>query len=194
MIGTIGMNGSGKDTVIKYISKNYGIPILTISDLVRQADSTGKFEPTRDNLTRVAFDRIRKYGPDYFPRKVIRIIKKKRWDTVGIAGIRSHADVETFRKRFGDDFILIFVDVPDARTRFQRVRNRAEPRDPKTFDEFLRQDKKEEENFQLSEVTREAKYTLRNDKDLNALFAQIDKLMANVLGHGPKLSRSHGET
>jgi len=182
VIGTIGMNGAGKNTVIGYISRNYGIPVITISDLIGKAAATDGIEPTRENLTQVALDHIRKYGRDYFPREVIRIIEQNQWETTGVAGIRSYTDVETFRKRFGEDFTLVHVDVPDLLIRFQRVKNRGEPKDPKTFDEFLEQDKTEEENFQLSKVIKEAEYTLRNDKDIEALFAQIDKLLAKILG------------
>lgn len=191
VIGTIGMNGSGKDTVIRHISKKYGIPVITIGDLVRQAAARCKLEPTRENLTRVAFDHMRKYGIDYFPREVLRIIEQNRWEAVGVAGIRSHTDVETFRKRFGRDFILLFVDVTDPFVRFQRIQNRGESRDPKTLDEFLEQDKKEEENFHLSRVTREAGYTLKNDKGIKVLFAQVDKLMVRILGCSAKTSCSY---
>lgn len=189
VIGTIGMNGAGKNTVIGYISGKYGFHIITISDLVRRAAAIGGLEPTRENLMQVALDQIRKYGPDHFPREVIRTIERKQWDKVGVAGIRSFTDVETFRKRFADDFILVFVDVHDAFTRFQRTRNRGEPRDPKTFDEFIEQDKKEEESFQISEVAKEADYTIENDKDISVLFAQVDKIMAKIFSCNFKPSR-----
>jgi dephospho-CoA kinase len=180
VIGTIGMNGAGKNTVIEYISRKYGFTTITISDLIRKAAAMCELEPTRENLTQVALDQIRKYGPDYFPGEVIKIIERNRWDKVGVAGIRSFTDVQTFRKRFADGFILVFVDTPSALTRFKRIRNRLEPRDPETFGEFIEQDKKEEDNFQISKVAKEANYTLKNDKSISVLFAQIDKLIDDV--------------
>lgn len=182
VIGAIGLNGSGKDTVIAYVSKEYGISMITISDLVRKIASEEKLEPTRENLTKISLDRISKFGPDYFPKEVVKMIERNKWNAVGIAGIRSYTDVETFRKRFGRDFILIFVDVTDPATRFRRIRNRGEPRDPKTLDEFLKQDRAEENNFKLSKAVKEANYVLNNDKDIDSLSKQINNLVPKILG------------
>lgn len=83
VIGAIGLNGSGKDTIISYISKKLEIPMITISDIVRKIALARNIEPTRENLTRISLEHIGKYGSDYFPKEVIRIIDPKKWDVVG---------------------------------------------------------------------------------------------------------------
>jgi dephospho-CoA kinase len=181
VIGTVGLIGSGKDTVISYVSKEFGIPMITISDLVKKIALEQKLEPTRENLTKLSLDCIKKYGRDFFPMEVVKIIEKNRWNVVGVAGIRSFTDVETFRKRFGEEFSLIFVDVPDANIRFERIRKRGEPRDPKSLDEFLEQDKEDEKNFKLSHAIKEADYVVRNDKDVDSLGREIDEIMPRIL-------------
>lgn len=182
VIGAIGLNGSGKDTVVSYISKRFSIPMITISDVIRKIASERKIEPTRENLTRISLEHTRKYGPDYFPKEVIRMIDQNKWDVVGVAGIRSLVDVETFRKRFGRGFVLIFVEVSDPAIRFERIRNRGEPRDPKNFEQFMKQDEEEERNFKLSVAIKEANYVVNNDGDIDSLINKIENLIPNIVG------------
>ena len=88
VFGTVGLNGSGKGAVASIISRELGIPKLTIGDVSRNIAAADNMEPTRENLTRISLDYRRKYGPDYFPREVIRTIEANNWDFVSVAGIR----------------------------------------------------------------------------------------------------------
>jgi dephospho-CoA kinase len=88
VFGTVGLNGSGKDAVASIISRELGIPKLTIGDIARNIAAANDIEPTRENLTRISLDYGRKYGPDYFPKEVIRTIEVNSWDFVSVAGIR----------------------------------------------------------------------------------------------------------
>jgi dephospho-CoA kinase len=180
VVGTVGLNGSGKDTVISIISKELGIPMITIGDIARQIAATKNIAPTRENLTKISLDYRRKNGSDYFPKEVIRTIEKNNWDFVGVAGIRSIVDVDTFRKRFGNDFILIFVDASDQAVRFERIAKRGEPRDPKTFEQFLKQDSEEEKNFKLNAAIKEANYVIKNDGDIDSLINETRKLITQI--------------
>jgi cytidylate kinase len=53
VFGTVGLNGSGKDAVASIISKELGIPKLTIGDIARKIAATNNMEPTRENLTEI---------------------------------------------------------------------------------------------------------------------------------------------
>jgi len=181
LIGTIGLNGSGKDTVISYLSEKFCIRMKTISSIVRKIALDRNIKPTRENLMQIALEHMRKYGPDYFPKEVIRIIDENKWDLVGIAGIRSLFDVETFRKRYGRSFVLIFVEVTDPRIRFERIRNRGETRDPETFEQFMKQDDEEERNFKLSAAIKEADYVINNDADIDSLISKIENLIPEII-------------
>jgi dephospho-CoA kinase len=180
VIGTVGLNGSGKDTVSSIISEELGIPKLTIGDVARKIAAANNMEPTRENLTRISLDHRRKYGLDYFPREVVRTIEMNDWDFVSVAGIRSKVDVDTFRKRFGSDFILIFVDVSNPAVRFKRIAKRGEPRDPKTFEQFLKQDAEEEKNFKLNAAIKEANYVIKNNGDIDLLINETRKLITRI--------------
>ncbi len=182
VIGTIGLNGSGKDTVISHISKEFGIPTITISDIVRKIAASRSIEPTRENLTKISLEHIGKYGADYFPKEAIRIIEGNKWKTVGVAGIRSLTDVQTFKAKYGRNFVLIHVEISDPAIRFERIRTRGEPRDPKTLEQFLKQDAEEEKNFKLSTAIKMADYVVNNDGDLNSLVSKIEELIPKIEG------------
>ena len=185
VIGTVGLNGAGKDTVASIISKELGIPRLTIGDVARKIAATQNVEPTRENLTKISLDCRRKYGLDYFPKEVIRTIEANNWGFVSVAGIRSKVDVDTFRKRFGSDFILIFVEVSNPAVRFERIAKRGEPRDPKTFAQFLKQDSEEEKNFKLNAAIKEANYVIKNDRDIDSLINETRKLITQITRRSP---------
>ena len=180
VIGAIGLNGSGKDTIISYISKKLEIPMITISDIVRKIALARNIEPTRENLTRISLEHIGKYGSDYFPKETIRMIDQKKWDAVGVAGIRSLVDVQVFKKKYGQSFVLILVEVSDPATRFERVRNRGEPRDPRNFEQFAKQDEEEEKNFKLNAAIQEADYVVNNDGDIDSLINKIENLIPKI--------------
>ena len=180
VIGAIGLNGSGKDTITSYISKKLEIPMITISDIVRKIALARNIELTRENLTRISLEHIGKYGSDYFPKETIRIIDQKKWDVVGVAGIRSLVDVQVFKKKYGQSFVLIFVEVSDPATRFERVRNRGEPRDPRNFEQFAKQDEEEEKNFKLNAAIQEADYVVNNDGDIDSLINKIENLIPKI--------------
>jgi dephospho-CoA kinase len=186
VFGTVGLNGSGKDAVASIISRELGIPKLTIGDVARNIAAANNIEPTRENLTRISLDYRRKCGPDYFPKEVIRTIEVNNWDFVSVAGVRSYVDVDTFRKRFGNDFILIFVDVSNPAVRFERIAKRGEPRDPKTFNEFLKQDAEEEKNFKLNAAIKEADYVIKNDGDIDLLINETRKLITRITKSSPQ--------
>jgi dephospho-CoA kinase len=88
VFGTVGLNGSGKDAVASIISRELGIPKLTIGDVARNIAAANNMQPTRKNLTKISLDYRRKYGPDYFPKEVVRTIEVNSWDFVSVAGIR----------------------------------------------------------------------------------------------------------
>jgi len=176
VFGTIGLNGSGKDTVIEYISSFYGVPMLSIGDLVREIAMEKQILPTRENLTMIATDRIAKFGAKYFPSKAIERIERNRWEVVGVAGIRTYDDVRVFKRKYGDDFLLIFVNAPLS-LRYEWLIRRGQARDPRSYDEFVEQDRKEEQNFSLSRAIKMADVKIENNLGLEHLYRQVDRLL-----------------
>jgi dephospho-CoA kinase len=175
VLGVVGLNGSGKDEVVRYLHQSHGVPTLSLGDMVRQIALERGVNPTRSNLHRLSQEYFAERGRDYFARKAILAIDDHDWDLVGITGIRTPTDVKTMREHFGNHFVLAHVAVSDSKKRYERVRERGEARDPQSYSEFLQQDAKEEEIFHLSETAREADIVLDNDQSVIKLHSQIDR-------------------
>ena len=181
IIGCVGLIGSGKDTVIEHISKQYGFEKISVGDLVRNVASKKNIIPTRDNLHKISMEYTEKHGVDYFIRQVVGRIRNENLDRVTINGIRSPADVSILRSQFGENFTLILIKTSDPKRRFERLKKRNELRDPKTWKEFIRQERKEEEIYSLGETCRLADYTIVNDSELSDLIKEIDRILQRIL-------------
>lgn len=175
VIGVVGRNGSGKDSLIKYLARAHNIPALSIGDVVRQIAEQQGLPTTRENLHEISQKLMKQAGPDVFTRQVVRQIEQHDWRAVAVGGIRTPDDVKLFRARFGEDFVLVHVAVDDAHLRFDRLKLRDEPRDPSSFEEFQQQERMEEEQFRLSETIRRADLTVQNDGSLEDFHQQIEE-------------------
>ena len=178
VIATVGQNGSGKDEVLKYIHAKYGLPFLATGDIVREIAGQEEVEPTRDNLRDISERYFNEFGKGCFVKRAADQICQRGWKIACISGIRSLDDVMVLRNRFGKGLILIRVYISDPRERYERLHKRGEERDPHDFDEFLRQDRAEEELFRIKAAERCADYALSNDGTLEELHQAIDHLIS----------------
>lgn len=164
IIAAVGKNASGKDYFLDFISKEFGVPLLSIGDVARELAEQEGLEKTRENLHYISQKYMGQYGQDFFPKKLIEKIKSMDSETVLVSGIRPPSDVEKFKEAFGDDFFLVAIVVESDRQRYERTRSRGSARDNVTFEQFLELDKNEEKLFQTSVTMGMADYTfLRGD-------------------------------
>lgn len=185
VIGAVGRNGSGKDEVIRHIHYRYGAPLLSSGDVVREIAAGEGLEPTRANLQAISKRYFRRFGRGYFMRLIAERIRRNGWDLAAISGIRSLEDVAILEDAFGEDFILLHVYVSDPHARYARMLDRAEERDPHTYEQFIRQDEAEERLFHISEACARADYSLTNDGTLSDLHRALDGLISEegLLAH-----------
>lgn len=184
VIGAVGLNGSGKDALIEYLHERHGIPMLSMGDLVREMAAQQGMLPTRSKLHELSQRAIEQQGAAFFAQRLISRIEEKPWNAVGVTGIRTPADVGTFRGRFGDDFVLVYVRVGDVHTRFERVQRRDATRDPQSYERFLRQDREEKEIFQIEDAASMADITIDNDGSLQGFHREIEKQVVKPLLEG----------
>jgi dephospho-CoA kinase len=180
VIGAVGKIGSGKDTAVKYISSKCSIHTFSIGDIAREIARNEGLPATRESLQKITEEYYEKYGRTYFVEETIRRIERANCPHMLITGIRAPTDVTTLRRHFLDNFVLICVRA-DERKRFQRLLSRREPRDPKTWQQFLEQDRAEEKIFQLDEACRLADYRIDNDGTVEELFQKIDEIIMKTL-------------
>jgi len=106
VFGAVGRIGSGKDEVVKYLSAQYGIPAISIGDIVRDMAEDRGLEPSRENLEHLSSEAVRKHGEGYFMKLALERIRSNHWKSAGVTGIRTPEDVRFLKRRLGDDFIL----------------------------------------------------------------------------------------
>ena len=177
VIGVIGLNGSGKDEVVKYLNQRYSVPLISVGDIVREIAFREGIEPVRENLDNITRRYFSQFGEGYFLKLIIDKIRNNKWQTAGISGIRSPQDVAVLKDAFKADFILIYVYVTDDRVRYERIHQRGSARDQISYTDFLQQDQVSEELFHIREAISQADYSVSNDGTLEDLHRQIDKLV-----------------
>jgi len=176
IIAAVGKNASGKDYFLEFISREFGIPLLSIGDVVRELAEEEGLEKTRDNLHKISAKYMGLYGQDYFPKRLIEKIKSMNTENVLVSGIRPPSDVEKFKEAFGEDFFLVAIIVESDRQRYERTRARGTARDNVTFEQFLELDKHEEELFNTSKTIEMADYKfLRGNYSDDEYHALIKK-------------------
>ena len=159
VIAAVGKNASGKDYFLEFISKEFGVPLLSVGDIVRELAEAEGLEKTRENLHAISHKYMGKYGQDFFPKRLIERLKELGYRDVLISGIRPPSDVENFKAAFGEDFFLVAIVVESDRKRWERTVARGSARDHVSFEEFLRLDEQEEILFNTSRTISMADYT-----------------------------------
>lgn len=177
VIGAVGLNGAGKDELVDYLHRRCGIPVLTVGDIARDIAVEDGVEPTRENLCEISERFMAQYGRDYFIQRLIKKIEQKDWEVVGISGVRTPTDVQALREHFGEDLLLVHVEVHDSSLRFIRIKQRGKARDPETYEEFKQRDKSEEQMFKVSETIKHADLTISNDRSLEAFHRKIEEII-----------------
>jgi dephospho-CoA kinase len=178
VIGVIGLNGSGKDEVVKHLNQRYGAPLISVGDIVREIAAKEGIESTRENLDTITKRYFSQFGEGYFLKLVVEKIKQNNWKTTGISGIRSPKDIKLLKNAFNNDFVLIHVYITDARTRFERIHRRGSQRDKITFEQFLKEDQVSQDLFHIQDAIKMADYSISNDGTLENMHQEIDKLTA----------------
>ncbi len=159
IIAAVGKNASGKDYFLDIISKQFGIPVISFGDCVRElADKEGLVH-TRENLQYISEKYMTTYGQDFFPKMMAEKIKDMGTDTILVSGIRPPTDAELFKNEFGDNFFLVAIVLESDRMRYERMVARGSARDNVTYEQFLALDAREEELFHTSKTMDMADYT-----------------------------------
>ena len=173
----MGLIGSGKHTIAEYISKKHGYKIFSMGTdgIIGKTTKDQGLELTRENLQNTSQKLREKCGMDYFAKLVLKEVLQSGCKKALITDIRKPEDITVPRNKFGKDFILIFINA-DPKIRFERLKKRNKERDPKTWKEFLEQEKREHELFFSKSIGME-NAKIENNLDINKTEKAIDKLL-----------------
>ena|SRR3989338_1458588 len=170
-----GLIGSGKDTAAEYISSKYGYTIIDYANILREICKNEGLELTRDNLQNLRV----KYGNTFLAEEAVKRVKASGKKKIILTPMRRSEDFEIPKQEFGDALKLIVVDA-EPKVRFARLNKRGRENDPKDFDEFLRQEKRENEIFNFDRTFSYADFSIENNGSVRELEQKIDKIMGTV--------------
>lgn len=174
IIGAIGKNGSGKDTILDIIVEEYDVPIISIGDMVRNIAREKGVKLTRLNLNEISSSCFAKHGKDYFIKRVIEEMDASDAPLMVVTGIRTSIDAQTLHDRYGDDFYLLHVFVSDDQLRLKRAIRRGSDRDPTSIEELILHDEREERNFGIDKATSLSRFTIPNNGTFRGLHNEVE--------------------
>ena len=194
ILAFVGAPASGK-TEAANVARELGIPVVTMGDVVREEVRRRGLEPNDENTGRVASELRAKEGMDAIAKRCIPLLKQyfsERGERneraknksssppiVVVDGIRGLAEVETFKRAFGENFMLVGIQAP-LEIRYKRVRARRRSDDFLSFEEFKRREEREK-SWGMEEAMRIADKIVRNEGSLEEFKREIRRILRDLL-------------
>lgn len=179
IIAFVGYPLSGKSTAAK-IAEELGLPVVVMGDVVREEAARRGEEPTDENLGRIAQEIRRREGMDAIAKrcipKIMEIAKDK--GVVVVDGIRGVAEVERFKKVFGEDFVLIAIESP-LEIRAERAKMRRRSDDVLSIERLAERDRREE-SWGLEKAMELANFTVENTGSFEEFVEKIRGILARI--------------
>ena len=184
LIGVVGLNGSGKDTVADYLVEKYGFVHYGCGQAVRdELQRLGKDHLDRNNMIDLANKMRKEKGNDYWPKFIFE--KFKDSENLIISSIRNPSEIDFIESEGGK---LIRVDA-DQQTRFSRISNRANTDSSQhgetNFQDFKAKEEKElasddPSKQQLLVCLKRASIVIDNSGNLEELYKKVDEMMQKI--------------
>jgi len=185
IIGLTGPLCAGTDTFGEILRKEKGFFWFSYSDVLREELGKRGVEITRKNLQDVGDELRMSEGLGVLSK---RLIEKMNYGKDYVIGnIRNPGEVEVLREKFGKDFVLVRIDA-ELMIRFERLLQRRREKDPETFEEFKRVEKRDfgfhEEDYgqQHAAVFQMADFSVDNSGSFKDFREKVEKLLSGLKG------------
>lgn len=181
VIGIVGLHGSGKTEVAKAIA-DLGIPSVRMGDVVWGEIKRRGQTITEASVAAVANELREREGLGAIAKRCIPLIRAsgKRKHAVVVDGIRGIAEVEEFRRAFGDDFHLLAIWASE-RLRHSRIASRGRVDDAMSLKTFQEKDRREL-GWGLGKALALADFMVVNEGTLEELHKRVIKLFESLVG------------
>lgn len=177
IIGLIGESGSGKDTVANYLKDKYGVKLMRFADPIKEVLHIFFDQISREDQQWLALEMRKRFGADIFPRAIKRRIENEE-GVVVINGLRFWEDYD-FIKNVEHGFTIYIT--ADQKLRWERSAKRGEKSDDDvSFEEFKETEERYETEKHIPEIGAKADFTIRNEKDLDYLLSETDRIMGEI--------------
>ncbi len=182
IVGVAGPYAAGKGEVVRHLETR-GYEAHSLSDVIRRALEARGLGETRERMLQTGRALRREHGPAVLAERLSASFEPGGRYVVD--SIRHPAEVETLRAR-AQRFALLWVDAPIA-LRFERLRARGRPGDPRDPDELAAFEARERGTTepgaddsagqQLAAVAALADHRVDNEGDLSVLRQRVDALL-----------------
>lgn len=132
------MPGSGKEEFVK-IAIEEGIKVVRMGDVVRAEVKSIGLELTDGNIGRIASEEREKHGYGIWAERTVPFVKG---DAVLIDGIRGDAELEVFKRVFGEDMTVLGIHT-SPKIRYERIKKRKRMDATMTWEAFHERDARE---------------------------------------------------
>lgn len=139
IVAITGMPGAGKSTAAEALVAK-GWKRVVMGDAIREETRRRGLVPDEANTGEVMRDVRRQYGEAAVAELSLRSMQQLGSEKVVVDGIRSVAEVETFRTSAK---VLLVAIHASRRRRFALLRERGRSDDPLSYEMFLRRDERE---------------------------------------------------
>jgi dephospho-CoA kinase len=180
VIGVTGLPGSGKSVVAR-IANNLGINVIRMGDVIRN-------EALKRNadIGETAVELRKDYGKYVVAQRCVEILKEASHNSSNdnkdvkflIEGIRSPAEVEIFKKHFGDFKVIAVHSSP--KTRFMRLKRRKRSDDSSSISDFRNRDEREL-NFGIGNAIATSDFMIVNEGPIWKFKNSIKSVLKNEM-------------
>lgn len=183
IIAILGMAGSGKGTVVDYLTENYHVPKVYFGGMVYEEVAARGLDIVRDEKM-VREDMRVTEGPAVMAKRAAARATELLdggAPFVVLDGVYSWSEDTYLRDTFGEHYVSFAVVAP-KNIRYERVAAHRDAHRLYTREDIMRRDVEEIENIEKGGPIAFADYYLANDRDIDALKSQMHQLM-NELGY-----------
>lgn len=167
------MPGSGKTEAVK-IAKELEIPVIRMGDCVWEEVKKKGLTLSDENVGRTADEMRKKHGMDIWAKKTLKKINPS-WDKIVIDGVRNIEEVEYFRKKLGNDFMLVAIHA-SPKTRYKRLLSRGRKDDNLSIEKIKERDEREL-GWGLGVLIALADIIIVNEESLEDFKTKIKKIL-----------------
>lgn len=177
VIGLIGENGSGKDTVANYLEEKYNVTLMRFADPLKETLSIYFEKFSRADQQWLALEFRKRFGNDILSRALRKKIDDHE-GLIAVNGLRFWEDYH-FVKSFANSYNIYVTG--DQKIRWKRSTKRNEKTDDKSSFEKFQELEKVETEINIPDIGAKADFKIVNEKDLKYLLSETDLIMKEIL-------------